>query len=117
MPQIVEPTSVGSEPEAQRAVIRLALDEIATGTNIALLESGLSFPVGLAIPNSGHALITMITPIDPSEEDWAQATGIVRRIVSSRLGGIRMRSRPLPCTMVNATMGAAEVTADVMTEA
>ena len=116
MPQIVEPTSTEDEPEAQRAIVRLALDEIATETNIAFRKSGLSFPVGLAIPSSGYALITMITPIDPSEEDWAQATGIVRHIVSSKLGGIRMRSRPLPCTMVNATMGAAEVTADMRTE-
>ena len=75
MPQIVEPKSTEDEPEAQRAIVRLALDEIATETNIAFRESGLSFPVGLAIPSSGYALITMITPIDPSEEDWAQATG------------------------------------------
>jgi hypothetical protein len=116
MPRIVQSTSTDSEPEAQRAIVRLALDEIATEANIALRESGLSFPVGLAIPSSGYALITMITPIDPSEEDWAQATGIVRHIVSSKLGGIRMRSQPLPCTMVNATMGAAEVTSDMRTE-
>jgi hypothetical protein len=116
MPQIADPTITDDEPEAQREVIRLALDEVATETNIALRDSGLGFPVGLAIPSSGYALITMITPIDPSEDDWAQATRIVRHIVSSKLGGIRLRSRPLPCTMVQAAMGAAEVTADVRTE-
>jgi hypothetical protein len=116
MPQIVEPTSTDDEPAAQRAVIRLALDEIGTETNIALRESGLSFPVGLAIPSSGNAFIMMVTPLDPSESDWAQATAIVRHIVSSKLGGIRLRSRPLPCAMVNATMSAAEVTTGMRTE-
>jgi hypothetical protein len=116
MPQIEEPTSVSSEPEAQRAIVRLALDEIATEANIALGQSGLSFPIGLAIPSSGYALITMVTPVDPSEDDWSHATAIVRGIVSRKLGGIRLRSRPLPCAMVNATMGAAEVTADARSE-
>jgi hypothetical protein len=116
MPEVVEPASADDEPEAQRAVIRLALDEIGTETDIALRESGLSFPVGLTIPSSGYALITMVTPVDPSDDDWSQATAIVRHIVSSKLGGIRLRSRPLPCTMVNATMGVAEVTTDPTAE-
>jgi hypothetical protein len=117
MPQIVEPTSTDDEPDAQRAVIRLALDEIADEVGAALRDAHLDFPVGLAVPSSGYAFITMVTPVDPSEDDWVQATGIVRHIISSKLGGIRLRSRPLPCAMVNATMGAAEVTADQTTEA
>jgi hypothetical protein len=117
MPQIVEPTSSDDGPEAQRAVIALASDEIAADLAGQLRESGLNFPVGLTVPSSGYALITMVTPLDPSEDDWLYATGIVRHIVSSKLGGIRLRSRPLPCTMVNAPMGAAEVTADQTTEA
>jgi hypothetical protein len=116
MPQIVEPTSVRGEPEAQRAIVRLALDEIATEVGAAMRETRLDFPVGLAVPSSGYAFITMVTPVDPSEDDWVQATAIVRHIISSKLGGIRLRSRPLPCTMVQAAMGAAEVTADVRTE-
>jgi hypothetical protein len=116
MPQIIEPTSVSGEPEAQREIVRLALDEIAANLAGQLRDSGMSFPVGLTIPSSGCALITMVTPVDPSDYDWSQATAIVRHIVSSKLGGIRLRSRPLPCTMVNAPMGVAEVTADVSTE-
>jgi hypothetical protein len=114
MPQVVEHEP--NEPDAQRAIIRLALDEIGTETNTALRESGLCFPVGFAIPSSGNAFIMMVTPLDPSESDWAQATAIVRHIVSSKLDGIRLRSRPLPCTVVNATMGVAEVTTDPTAE-
>jgi hypothetical protein len=116
MPQIVEPTSVGGEPEAQRAIVRLALDEIATEVGAALRDAHLDFPIGLTVPSSGYARITMVTPVDPSEDDWSQATAIVRDIVSRKLGGIRLRSRPLPCAMVNATMDAAEVTADMGSE-
>jgi hypothetical protein len=117
MPQIVEPTSTDDEPEAQRAVVRLALNEIAAEIGVALRDAHLEFPVGLAVPRSGGvALITMVTPVDPSDDDWSQATAIVRRIVSSKLGGIRLRSRPLPCAMVNATMGVAEVTTDPTAE-
>jgi hypothetical protein len=116
MPQIVEPTPTDDEPEAQRAVIRIALDELGTEVGIALRESGLNFPVGLTVPSSGCAFMTMVTTVDPSEDDWSRATAIVRHLVSCKLGGIRLRSRPLPCAMVNATMGAAEVTADVRTE-
>jgi hypothetical protein len=116
MPQIVEPTSTDDEPEAHRAVIRLALDDIAIEVGAALRDAHLDFPVGLTVPSSGNSMITMATLLDPSEDDWSQATAIVRHIVSSKLGGIRLRSRPLPCAMVNATMGAAEVTTDLTTE-
>jgi len=115
MPQIVEPASVVGDPEAQRAIVRLALDEIATEVGAALRDAHLDFPLGSSIPSSS-SLITMVTSADPSDGDWSLATAIVRRIVSSKLGGIRLRSRPLPCAMVNATMGAAEVAADVRTE-
>jgi hypothetical protein len=115
MPQIVEPTFADDEPEAQRVVIRLALDDIAIEVGAALRDALLDFPIGLTVPNSG-ALLTMVTPVDPSDDDWSQATAIVRHIVSSKLGGIRLRSRPLPCAMVNATMGVAEVTTDPTAE-
>jgi hypothetical protein len=115
MPQIVEPTSVCGEPESQREIVRLALDEIAADLASQLLDAHLDFPVGLTVPSSG-SFLTMFTPLDPSESDRASATAIVRHIVSSKLGGIRLRSRPLPCAMVQAAMGAAEVTADVGTE-
>ena len=44
MPQIVEPSSTDDEPEAQRAIVRLALDEIATEVGAAMRDAHLDFP-------------------------------------------------------------------------
>ena len=74
----------------------------------------LDYPVGLTVPISGEALITMVTPVDPSDDDWSHATAIVRQIVAKRLGGIRLRSRPLTCAMANAPMNAAEITRNAL---
>jgi hypothetical protein len=65
------------------SVIRQSLDEIANEVGAALRDARLDFPVGLTIPSSGYALITMATPVDPSDDDLSQATAIVRHIVSS----------------------------------
>jgi hypothetical protein len=112
MPQLVEPTT----PDAQREVIRLALNEIATEVGTALREAHLEFPVFLTVPNSGDSLATMACPLDPSDGDWSRASAIVCRIIGQRLGDVRLRGRPLHCAVANATMGAAEVTADTGSE-
>ena len=108
MPQLVEPTT----PDAQRGVIRLALDEIATEVGTALRDANLDFPIFLTVPNSGDSLATMACPLDPSDSDWSHASAIVCRIIGKRLGDARLCGRPLQCAVANATMGAAEVTAD-----
>jgi hypothetical protein len=109
MPQLVEPT----EPDAQREVIRLALDEIAAEVGKSLREAHLDFPVFLTVPNSGESLATMACPVDPSDTDWSHASAIVCRIIGQRLGDARLRGKPMHCAVANATMGAAEVTADI----
>jgi hypothetical protein len=116
MPQIVEPSSTDDEPEAQRAVIRLALDEIAAEVGTKLREASLNFPVYLTVSNSGTSLATIACPLDPSDTEWAHASAIVCKIIGLRLGNVRLLGRPLQCAVANATMGAAEVTADVRTE-
>jgi hypothetical protein len=112
MPQLVEPTT----PDAQRGVIRLALDEIATEVGTALRDAHLDFPVFLTVPNSGESLATMACPLDPSDADWSHASAIVCRIIGQRPGDIRLRGRPLHCAVASATMGAAEVMADSASE-
>jgi hypothetical protein len=108
MPQIVESTS----PDAKREIIRQSLDEIATEVGTALRDARLDFPVFLTVPNSGHSVATMACPLDPSDSDWSHASAIVCRIIGQRLGDVRLRGRALQCAVANATMGAAEVTAD-----
>jgi hypothetical protein len=98
--------------EEKRSVIRQSLDEIANEVGIAMIDLQLKFPLGLTVPSSGHAFITMVTHIDPSNvDDWERASAIVRQIVSKKLGGIRLRNRHLPCAMVNVTMSSADTTA------
>jgi hypothetical protein len=112
MPQIFEPT----EPDAQREIIRLALNEIAAKVGTALRDAHLDFPVFLTVPNSGDSLATIATPLDPSDSGWAHASAIVCRIIGKRLGDVRLRGHALHCAVANATMGAAEVMADTGSE-
>jgi hypothetical protein len=116
MPQIVEPASTDDEQEAQRAVLRLVLDEIATEVGTELRSASLNFPVYLTVSNSGKSLATMACPLDPSDTEWSRASAIVCCIIGRRLGNVRLRGRPLHCAVANATMGAAEVTAEARTE-
>ena len=112
MPQIVEPT----EPEAQREIINLALDEIAAEVGTALRDAHLDFPVFLTVPTSGESLATMACPLDPSDADWSLASEIVCRIIGQRLGDVRLRGRPLHCAVANGTIAATDVTADIGSE-
>jgi hypothetical protein len=100
--------------EAQKSIIRQSLDEIAADIGIALLKANLSFPIGLTTPSSGRAFLTIVTQNDPSDEEWARASEIVRDIVSKKLVGIELRSRPLPCTIVNAPISAAEISSNTL---
>ena len=104
--------SIDDRRQAQRAVIRLSLDEIANDVGIPLRDAGLNFALGLIVPDSGEALVTVATPVDPSDDDWSKTLAIVYQVVGRKLGGIRLRSRPLQCVMVNATMSAADLAAE-----
>jgi hypothetical protein len=100
--------------ETLRSIIRQSLDEIANDISAAMRAAHLNFPVGLTTPSSGSAIVTMVTPVDPSEDDWSHATTIVSEIVSEKLGGIGLCSHSLPCAMVNAAMSGAEITANTL---
>jgi hypothetical protein len=112
MPQLIEPTT----PDAQREIIRQSLNEIAAEVGVALRDTHLAFSVFMTVPNSGDSLATMACPLDPSDEDWAHASAIVCRIIGQRLGDARLRGRSLHCAVANATMGAADVMADIESE-
>ena len=108
-------TSTDDEIDAKRSIVRESLDEIAAEMGIAMRDANLRFPIGITTPSSGHAIVTIVTPLDPSDDDWAHTCAIVRQIVSEKLGGISMRSRSLPCAVVNATMSGAEITPNALT--
>jgi len=100
--------------ETQRSTIRKSFDEIVSLVSNRMHDAHLSFPLGLTIPSSGYAFLSMMTPSDPSEHDWEQASAIVQKVISEKLGGIRLFNRHLPCAMVNAKFLAAEVVANTL---
>jgi hypothetical protein len=99
--------------EENRETLRTSLHEIAAEVGNAMRDARLNFPLGLTVPASGNALITLLTSDDPSSADRLSETGIVHEIVAKRLGGIKLSSREPPCAMANATMTAVDLTADV----
>src|SRR4051812_22374986 len=98
---------------AQREIIRQALNEIANDIGTAMRDAGLKFPVFLTVRDSGDSLATIATPVDPSDQDWQRTSEIVRQIIGQKIGGSGLRSRELLCAVANAApMSAAEVAPD-----
>jgi hypothetical protein len=98
--------------DAQRNIIRQSLDAIIDEIGIAMRDAGLAFPVYITVRNSGDALVTIATSLDPSDEQWQHATEIVCRTLEERIGCGRLQGRELACAIANAgTINAADVTA------
>ena len=79
---------------------------------MAMRDVGLTFPVYFAMPNTGDALVTVATTLDPSDEDWRRAAAIVCQVIERKVGCGRLRGRELACAVANAGMiNVADVTA------
>ena len=99
--------------DAQRDIIRQSLDAIVNDIGMAMRDVGLTFPVYMTVRNSGDSLVTIATSLDPSDEQWQQASAIVCRTLEERVGCDRLRGRELACAIANAgTINAADVTVD-----
>ena len=99
--------------DAQRDIIRQSLDAIADDIGTAMRDAGLTFPVYMTVRNSGDALVTIATTLDPSDADWQQASEIVCRIIQEKVGCGQLRGQTLPCAIANAgVINAADVTVD-----
>ena len=88
--------------DAQRDIIRQSLDAIVNDIGMAMRDVGLTFPLYITVRNSGDALVTIATPLDPSDADWQQASEIVCRTLEERVGCDRLRGRELACAIANA---------------
>jgi hypothetical protein len=98
--------------DAQRDIIRQSLDAIVNDIGMAMRDVGLTFPLYITVRNSGDALVTIATPLDPSNTDWQQASAIVCRTLEERVGCGHLRGRELACAIANAgAINAADVTA------
>jgi hypothetical protein len=98
--------------DVQRDIIRQSLDAIINEIGMAMRDVGLTFPVYITVRNSGDALVTTATSLDPSDEQWHHAREIVCRTLEERIGCGRLQGRELACGIANAgAINAADVTA------
>ena len=58
--------------DAQREIIRQSLDAIIRDIGMAMRDVGLTFPVYITVRNSGDALVTIASPLDPSDEQCSR---------------------------------------------
>ena len=113
MNEIDPQTESDKRLDTQRDIIRQSLNEITNDIGMAMRDVGLTFPVYITVRNSGDALVTIATTLDPSDDDWRQASEIVCRIMQEKVGCGQLRGRVLPCAIANAgALNAADVTAD-----
>ena len=106
-------SSTGNKLDTQRDIIRQSLDAIVNDIGMAMRDVGLTFPLYITVRNSGDALVTIATPLDPSDTEWQQASEIVCRTLEERVGCGRLRGQELACAIANAgSINAADVTAD-----
>jgi hypothetical protein len=93
MPTIIqENPSTDGWIEAKREIIREALDDIAKEVEDRLQDVGLNVPIFLSVPqNGGKVILSLASPIDPSESDWLQVSTIVYEIAEKRLDGTKLR--------------------------
>ena len=104
---------IDDQLNTQRDIIRQSLETIANDIGMAMRDVGLTLPIFITVRNSGDALVTIATPLDPSDADWQQASEIVCRILEKKVGCGQLRGRELACAIANGgAINAADVTAD-----
>jgi hypothetical protein len=62
--------------EARRSVVHEALEEILCQIERATRDVGLHYPICLAVPHSGDAVMTILTTDDPPDQDWSRIIDI-----------------------------------------
>jgi hypothetical protein len=112
MDTINEYQEINDRLDAHRDIIRQSLDAISNDIGTAMRDVGLTFPLYITVRNSGDSLVTIATPLDPSDEQWQHAREIVCRTLEERIGRGRLQGRELACAIANAgAINAADVTA------
>jgi hypothetical protein len=106
MPQIIDEDehnqiAAGAVDQIARATNRAnliaILPELAVEAAAALSAAGLHIPIFFSIPNSGHAIITFATPIDPTDAEWHHACRIACAILEAKTGKQNLTARELFC--------------------
>jgi hypothetical protein len=76
-----EPRKAADGLDAQRAILTKSIDDIANKIGMALRDANLRFPVYITVPSSGDSLVSIATPLDPSDDNWERATSPAKSLV------------------------------------
>ena len=107
MPQICNIEDI----DPNRELIRQSLDTIANDVRMAMRDAGLgSIPTFIVIPNSGDSIAMVMTPLDPSVDDWARVMEIACSVIQAKIGSGKLQTHEMAWTMANQPDGAANVT-------
>jgi hypothetical protein len=98
--------------DVQRATLSQLLPDIVNDIGMALRDAGLHFPVFITLPTSGNAIATIATPLDPSDDDWQEASDIAREIIQKGVGCGPLRTRSMACAVADGTISATELSTD-----
>ena len=96
-----EPRKAADGLDAQRATLTKSIDDIADKIGMALRDANLRFPVYITVPSSGDSLVSIATPLDPSDDNWERATAIACEVIGRWLGVEKLRSRPMICAIAD----------------
>jgi hypothetical protein len=96
-PEADDRTAPVNQFDAERAHLRMALDDIAAEVAAAMKAAGLSIEVLFMDPVGDEALISFATDIDPLHSDWPQAKEIICCIVGHKVGIEGLWCRSMPC--------------------
>ena len=101
--------------DPDRDMIRQSLDAMANDIGMAMRDAGLAdIPTYLVIPNSGSAIATLMTPLDPSDDDWARALEIACQVIQKKLGSTKLYTCEMAWTTANEPSGVAEATSNAV---
>jgi hypothetical protein len=96
-----QPDMIAGDLDDQREILKKSIDDIAGDIGMALRDANLRFPVYITVPSSGDSLVSIATPLDPSDDNWERATAIACEVIGRWLGAEKLRSRPMICAIAD----------------
>jgi hypothetical protein len=96
-----QPDMIAGDLDDQREILKKSIDDIAGDIGMALRDANLRFPVYITVPSSGDSLVSIATPLDPSDDNWERATAIACEVIGRWLGVEKLRSRPMICAIAD----------------
>jgi hypothetical protein len=82
---------------AYRGLAAAKLDQIAHDAKEALAYRGIDTPLFFLVPNSGNAILTFGTTLDPDDALWSEVSEVVSGVVRQLVGLNHTQCREVVC--------------------